>query len=234
MGLFTSRKEKLALAGAPLGLAPVPASVLFGRWPFALREHAEGYRTFHRITDPMGGMIDGLPVETLDLAIDLPESSNVHRSSSTGPDERWLVAITEITLRGPSFSIQPRGFFGRIARGIGVAGIQLGVEEFDKGYHLVSNDRDSTLRLITPAFVQWLVAQRPRDLRVEIAGGGVLVARQGWGEKELPELIGALRAARDLMQPAVSPAVAMPARHCASCGAPLTGSFCGACGARAA
>ena len=61
MGLFGSRREKLAKVAAPLGLAEVAATVLFARWPFALRERAEQHRAFHRIQSTFGGMLDGAP-----------------------------------------------------------------------------------------------------------------------------------------------------------------------------
>lgn len=247
---FTGSGERYAAAGQAFGLAPARESMLFGRDRFDLRDRSEGMDTSRNIPHVLVGVSDGVPTEVFELDIRTRSSRSSNSNAPEWREERWLVAMIDLSERFPKLSIQPRGFMGKLFKGI-AKGIETGDAAFDRAYHVSSGDRESTLGILRPGLVAWLAAQRPADVRFELSGSCALVARQSWGPDEVGTLLQILRAFRANLfapsaqaqhafvpagTPASAPAApqsAAPARFCANCGTPVIAGarFCGSCGA---
>lgn len=244
---FKGSGERYATALAAFGLVPTGASMLFGRERIELRDRSEGMDTTRDIPYVFGGVLDGVATEVFELKI--RTRHNESGRTTEWREERWLVAMADVAERFPRMSVQPRGALGRFFKGI-YKGIETGNEAFDKAYHVSCEDRDTALRILHPDLQAWLVAQRPADIRFEVSGACMLVARRDWGPDEAAALLQTLRAFRAQLfgalpqaavaTAAVQPVAAVPepapARFCSSCGRSLTsgGRFCGSCGAPAA
>ncbi len=244
LGIFKGSGERYATAGQQYGLTPAAASMLFGREKTGLRDRSEGMDTRREIPYVLAGIAAGASTEVIELKIRTHHESS--DNSTEWKEERWLVAMADVAERFPQITIEPRGALGRLFKGIGYKGVETGDQAFDKAYH-VSGERETTLSILHPGMTAWLVAQRPADVRFELSGSCMLVARRDWGPDEvgtLLQVLGAFRgqlfAAAVAVAPApvaaaapIAPTSVAAARFCGSCGAALVpgAKFCGSCGA---
>lgn len=185
------RREELQRVAHQLGLEYSPEDV-HGclDLPFALLLRGEG----RGAENELWGTWQEMPVRAFDYwYYEESTDSRGHRTRST---YRFSCAVTEIDAACSPLALGRENLLTRIADSIGLADVELELEDFNRAFNVKSRDRKFAFDFLDQRMMRWLLGT-DRGFSFEASGRWLLV----WGKRrrpaELIPLLGTLRQFRD-------------------------------------
>lgn len=161
---------------------------------FALLGHAASAKD---VENTSWGTWRGLDVVVFDYWF--ARSSDPQRS-----DHRYFTCATTTTPPAwPDLAIVPRTGFGQVAHALGLRGVEVELERFNRAFDVRSADPRFANALLDASMIEWLL-ELPAGTGFEIRGSTLLaiVPRPSWSD--VPQALETLRAFRDRIPPVVS------------------------------
>jgi len=157
------RREQVPQVAASLGLMPLPPDQAgLPALPFDLMSRGLG-RTSENV---MSGGVGGDRVWVFDYTY-YTESHNSDGGTSRH-DHYFSCAVIELPAAGlPPTRVSREGFFSKIARGIGIEDVEVGVPEFDRRFKIKAASPDHARELLDPGVQQWLM-MLPEEINFEV------------------------------------------------------------------
>ncbi|KMS92002.1 hypothetical protein ACZ91_06570 [Streptomyces regensis] len=111
-------------------------------------------------------------------------SANMKENDRAGDEvtkrRRFQIVSVSLGKKVPNIDIEKRGPIGKLARKLGLRGLETGDTDFDEQYTISTDDPDFASAVVTGDLRSWLMSDgRSKDNPIRIVGDSVLTWRTG-------------------------------------------------------